>query len=76
VDTSRLEAMRKSKNNEECESFSVVVDVCAKVTMEEISDIGCMSHVQSTGEICASYDKNQTSCIVNNDCDLVDTSSL
>jgi len=57
-----------------CESFSIVVEACTDVSVEEIAENGCMSYVESTGGICVCYDDTETLCIVNDDCDLVDTS--
>merc|ERR1719233_2812357 len=35
-----------------------------------------MSYVESTGGICVCYDDSETLCVVNDDCDLVDTSVI
>jgi len=59
-----------------CKSYSIVVDACSDVSVEEIAENGCMSYVESTGGICICYDDSKTLCIVNDDCDLVDTSGL
>jgi len=59
-----------------CESFSIVVEACADVSVEDIATNGCMSYVESTGGICVCYDETETLCIVNDDCDLVDTSVI
>jgi len=56
-----------------CNSYSKVVDACIDVSVEEISENGCMSYVESTGRICVSFDKSQTMCVVNEDCDQLDT---
>jgi len=55
-----------------CSSYSKVVDACIDVSVEEISQNGCMSYVESTGGICRRFDKSKTMCVVNDDCDQVD----
>jgi len=59
-----------------CLSYITVVNSCADVTVAEIAENGCMSYVESDGGICVSLDETETSCVVNDDCDLVDTSGL
>jgi len=59
-----------------CKSYSIVVDACTDVSVEEIAENGCMSYVESTGGICICYDDSKTLCIVNDDCDVVNTSEL
>jgi len=59
-----------------CKSYSTVVDRCTDVSVDEISQNGCMSYVESTGGICVCYDDSKTLCVVNDDCDLVDIASL
>jgi len=59
-----------------CTSYSIVVDDCATVSVEEIAENGCMSYVESTGEICICVDDSKTACMVNHDCDVVDMSGL
>jgi len=59
-----------------CESYSIVVDACADVSVEEIAENGCMSYVESTGGICVNYDGSKTSCIVNQDCDTTETKGI
>merc|ERR1719397_787423 len=59
-----------------CESYSIVVDACTDVSVEEIAANGCMSYVESTGGICVCYDDSETLCVVNDDCDLVETSVM
>lgn len=59
-----------------CESYSIEVDACADVSVEEIAENGCMSYVESTGGICVNYDGIKTSCIVNLDCDTTDTAGI
>jgi len=56
-----------------CESYSIEVDNCADISVEEIAENGCMSYVESTGGICVNYDGSKTSCIVNLDCDTAET---
>jgi len=59
-----------------CLSYITMVNSCADVTVAEIAENGCMSYVESDGGICVSLDETETSCVVNDDCDLVDTSGL
>jgi len=56
-----------------CESYTIEVDACADISVEEIAENGCMSYVESTGGICVNYDGSKTSCIVNLDCDTAGT---
>jgi len=58
--------------NPSCLSYSLVIEHCSGVTSEDIALYGCMSYVESTGGVCVSSDDNK--CIVNSDCELVDTS--
>jgi len=77
VDTSGLSTLQLDDATDAlCLSFSIVVDDCTTVTVEEIAENGCMSYVESTGGICVCYDDSETLCVVNDDCDLVDTSAL
>jgi len=77
VDTSILSTLKLDDATDAlCESFSVVVDDCTEVTVAEIAENGCMSYVESTGGVCVCYDDSETSCVVNDDCDLVDTSII
>jgi len=77
VDTSILSTLQLDDATDAlCLSFSIVVDDCTTVTVEEIAENGCMSYVESTGGICVCYDDSETLCVVNDDCDLVDTSAL
>merc|ERR1719193_2358418 len=59
-----------------CKSYSIVVDACTDVSVDDIAENGCMSYVESTGGICVCYDDSKTLCIVNDDCDKVDTAGL
>jgi len=59
-----------------CVSYSLVVDACVDISVEDIAEFGCKSYVESTGGICVSYDDSKTLCVVNEHCDLVDTSHL
>jgi len=59
-----------------CLSYKYVVNSCADVSVNQITEIGCMYYVEATGGICVCLDDSKTSCIVNSDCDLVDTSAL
>jgi len=54
----------------------MVVDACEDVSFDEIAANGCMAYVESTGGICVCFDDSKTKCVVNDDCDLVDTSGL
>jgi len=77
VDTSVISTMQLDGATDAlCESFSIVVDACTDVSVEEIAENGCMSYVESTGGICVCYDDSETLCVVNDDCGLVDTSVL
>merc|ERR1739838_542594 len=51
-----------------CKSYSIVVDACSDVSVEEIAENGCMSYVETTGGICVCYDDSMTQRIVNDDC--------
>jgi len=55
-----------------CNSYSKVVDACIDVSVEEISENGCISYVESTGGICVYFDESRTLCIVNEVCDKVE----
>jgi len=59
-----------------CESYTIVVDKCENVSVDDIAENGCMAYVESTGGICVCFDDSKTLCVVNDDCDLVDTSAL
>jgi len=59
-----------------CQSYSIVVDKCTEVSVKEIAENGCMSYVESTGGICVCFDDSETLCVVNDDCDLVDTTAI
>lgn len=59
-----------------CLSYNTVVHKCADVTVAEISENGCMSYIEADGGICVCLDETETSCVVNDDCDPVDTSGL
>jgi len=77
VDTSSLAALQLNGATDAlCKSYSIVVDACSDVSVEEIAENGCMSYVESTGGICICYDDSMTQCIVNDDCDLVESSVL
>jgi len=77
VDTSDLSALKLDGATDAlCKSYSIVVDACTDVSIEEIAENGCMSYVESTGGICICYDDSKTLCIVNDDCDKVDTAGL
>jgi len=77
VDTSVISTLQLDDAEDAlCESFSIVVDACTDVSVEEIAENGCMSYVESTGGICVCYDDSETLCVVNDDCDLVDTSVI
>jgi len=77
VDTPSLSTLKLDDATDAlCESFSMVVDDCTEVTVAEIAKNGCMSYVESTGGICVCYDDSETLCVVNDDCDLVDTSII
>jgi len=54
-----------------CDSYSKVVNACIDVSVEEISQNGCMSYVESTGGICRCFNKSKTMCVVNEHCDHV-----
>merc|ERR1719289_125790 len=77
VDTSELSTLKLDDATDAlCESYAFVVDACTDVSVDEIAENGCMSYVESTGGICVCYDDSKTLCVVNDDCDLVDTSVL
>jgi len=77
VDTSVLSTLKLDDATDAlCESYSIVVDSCADVSVDEIAENGCMSYVESTGGICVCYDDSKTLCVVNDDCNFVDTSVL
>jgi len=77
VDTSVISTLHLDDAEDAlCESFSIVVDACTDVSIEEIAENGCMSYVESTGGICVCYDDSETLCVVNDDCELVDTSVI
>merc|ERR1719427_662694 len=59
-----------------CESYDIVVDSCGDVSVDDIAENGCMSYVEASGGVCICYDDSKTLCVVNDDCDLVDTSVL
>jgi len=59
-----------------CSSYSNLVDACVDVSVEEISENGCMSYVDSTGGVCEYFDDSKTLCVVNEDCDKVDIVEL
>jgi len=59
-----------------CESYSILVDACIDVSVEDIAVYGCMSYADNNGGICVSYDDSEKLCVVNEDCTLVDTSGL
>merc|ERR1719447_2448988 len=59
-----------------CLSYNTVIISCADVTAAEIAENGCMSYVQADGGICVCLDETETSCIVNDDCEAVDTSGM
>lgn len=59
-----------------CRSYSKVVDACVDVSVEEISENGCMSYVESTGRICVCFDNSKTLCVANDNCDKVDIAEL
>jgi len=77
VDTSVLSTLQLDAATDAlCLSYSIVVDSCSDVSFDEIAENGCMAYVESAGGICVCYDDSKTSCIINSDCDLVDTSAL
>jgi len=77
VDTTVVEVIRLDDDVDSlCESYSTLVDSCTNVTVVGISTNGCMSYVEITGKVCVSYNESNTSCVVNDDCDDVDTSVL
>jgi len=77
VDTSSLSTVQLDDAEDAlCESYSIVVDSCEEVSFEDIAANGCMSYVESTGGVCICFDDSKTKCVVNDDCDKVDTSSL
>jgi len=55
-----------------CKSYSFSVVACIDVSIEEITENGCISYVESTGHICANDDNNKTLCVVNEDCPTVE----
>jgi len=59
-----------------CSSYSELVDACVDVSVEEISENGCLSYVDSTGGICVYFDDSKTLCVVNEDCEKVDIVEL
>merc|ERR550534_3434811 len=59
-----------------CESYSIVVDNCEDVSFDDIAENGCMAYVENTGGICVCFDDSKTKCVVNDDCDLVETSTI
>jgi len=59
-----------------CMSYSIVVDDCTSVSVEDIAANGCMSYVEASGGICVCFDDTEQLCVVNDDCDLVDISAL
>jgi len=59
-----------------CLSYNTVVNSCTDVTVDEIAENGCMSYVEADGGICVCLDETETSCVVNDDCNAVDTSGL
>merc|ERR1719317_705764 len=77
VDTSLLSTVHLDGATDAlCLSYSIVVDSCSDVSYDEIAENGCMAYVERSGGICVCYDDSKTSCIVNSDCDVVDTSVL
>merc|ERR1719382_1803601 len=77
VDTVGLFSLKlDSATDALCLSYSIVVDSCSDVSVNDIAENGCMSYVESTGGICVCYDDSKTLCVVNDDCDLIDTSGL
>jgi len=77
VDTSLVKVIRLDDDvDSSCESYSTLVDTCTNVSIEDIAANGCMSYVEITGKVCVSYNKSNTLCVVNDDCDHVDTSVL
>jgi len=64
------------ENEASCSSYSTLVDACVDVSVEEISENGCMSYVDSTGGVCVYFDDSKTLCVVNEDCDKVDIVEL
>merc|ERR1719245_1624454 len=72
LSTSQLDAATDAL----CQSYSLVVDACTDVSVEEIAENGCMSYVESTGGICVCLDDSEQQCVVNDDCDLVETSII
>lgn len=77
VDTSRLTALRTGVVEKlACKSYSIIVNSCADVSVEEIAQNGCMSYVDGTGVVCGSSKDTEKLCVANNDCDLVDISVL
>merc|ERR1719466_283380 len=77
VDTSVLPKMQLDGATDAlCQSYSIVVDQCTDVSVDDIAENGCMSYVESTGGICVCLDDSKTLCVVNDDCDLVDTSII
>merc|ERR1712142_1161266 len=74
VDTSELSTVQLDGATDAlCKSYSIVVDACSDVSVEEIAENGCMSYVESTGGICVCYDDAKTLCVVNDDCGTVNT---
>jgi len=59
-----------------CSSYSTLVDACVDVSVEEISENGCIAYVDSTGGICVYFDESKTMCVVNEDCEKVDIVEL
>jgi len=77
VDTSGISALQLDGATDAlCESYSIVVDQCTDVSADDIEENGCMSYVEATGGICVCYDDSKTQCVVNEDCDIVDTSGI
>jgi len=59
-----------------CNNYTIVVNACTDVPVQQIAENSCESYVENSGKLCVSNDESNTFCVVNNNCDLVEMSEI